>query len=56
MLEPGLDRHEWESRWASLQRSSRTHRATRCQSSTVALAIDDYRSVYEYLIEERTSP
>jgi hypothetical protein len=108
MLEPGLDRHEWESRWASLEeeledsprdvlpeldelvgemlnarhydvddpvvaegddrdvvseflaaRETTQLLATdpdAVSPGDVAAAVNGYRSVYEYLIEERAAP
>jgi hypothetical protein len=108
MLEPGLDRHEWESRWASLEEDLEdsprdvlpeldqlveqmleergyaiedpvvregddrdvvadflaareiTRLATDDPDSAspgdVALAVNNYREVYELLLQERTSP
>jgi hypothetical protein len=108
MLEPGLDRHEWESRWASLEEELEdsprdvlpeldelveqmlNERGYAIDDSVaregddreivaeflaarevtqlladnpdvvspgdVAAAVNGYRSLYEYLIEERTPP
>lgn len=108
MLEPGLDRHEWESRWQSLEEeledsprdvlpeldllveqmleergyavddpvaregddrevvaeflaARETTRLLAQDSDAVspgdlAAAVNGYRSVYEYLIEERSAP
>ena len=108
MLEPGLDRHEWEGRWLSLEEelddSPRdvlpeldelvgqmlnergyaiddpvaregddreivaqflaAHEITQLladdpdavSAGDVAAAVNGYRSLYEYLIEERTPP
>ena len=108
MLEPGLDRHEWESRWASLEEeledsprdvlpeldelveqmlqergyalddpvaregddrevvadfaaARQTMLLARDNPDSispgdVADAVNGYRSVYEYLIEERAAP
>lgn len=108
MLEPGLDRHEWESRWASLEEdledsprdvlpeldelvgemlqargyalddpvaregddrevvaefaaARQTMLLARDKPDSisggdVADAVNGYRSVYEYLIEERAAP
>ena len=107
-MEPGLDRHEWESRWASLEEELEdsprdvlpeldelvaqmleergfaiddpvaregdgreviadffsAREITRLladnpdalSSGDVALAVNNYRSVYEFLIEEYTAP
>jgi hypothetical protein len=108
MLEPGLDRHEWESRWASLEEDLEdsprdvvpeldelvhqmldergyaiedpvvregdgrdvvadflaAREITRLLASDpdrvspgdVALAVNNYREVYESLLEERAAP
>lgn len=108
MLEPGLDRHEWESRWQSLEEELEdsprdvlpeldelveqmlnergyaiddpvaregddreivagflaAHEITQLLADEpdavspgdVAAAVNSYRSLYEYLIEERTPP
>ena len=108
MLEPGLDRHEWESRWASLEEDLEdsprdvlpeldelveemlqgrgydledpvgregddrdvvaeflaARETTRLLGTDpdsvspgdVAAAVNGYRSVYEYVIEERAAP
>jgi hypothetical protein len=108
MLEPGLDRHEWESRWQSLEEELEdsprdvlpeldelieqmlgersyaiddpvvregddrevvaeflaareiTRRAAddpdAVSPGDVAAAVNGYRSIYEYLLEERTPP
>ena len=108
MLEPGLDRHEWESRWQSLEEELEdsprdvlpeldglvalmleergyavddpvaregddrevvaeflaAREITRVlgddadavSPGDLAAAVNGYRSVYEYLIEERTAP
>jgi hypothetical protein len=108
MLEPGLDRHEWESRWASLEEDLEdsprdvlpeldelveqmldergyaiedpvvregdgrdvvadflaAREITRLLASNpdavspgdVALAVNNYREVYESLLEERAAP
>lgn len=108
MLEPGLDRHEWESRWASLEEeledsprdvlpeldelveqmleergyavddavvregddrevvaeflaARETTQLVRDDPDSVspgdvAAAVNGYRSLYEYLIEERAAP
>lgn len=107
-MEPGLDRHEWESRWASLEEDLEdsprdvlpeldelvaemlqergfqiddpvvregegreviadffsAREITRLLTSNpdalspgdVALAVNNYRSVYEFVIEEYTAP
>ena len=108
MLEPGLDRHEWESRWASLEEDLEdspgdvlpeldelveemlegrgydvedpvvregddrdvvaeflaARETTQLlgtdpdavSAGDVAAAVNGYRSLYEYLIEERAAP
>ena len=108
MVEPGLDRHEWESRWESLEEELEdsprdvlpeldelvqqmleergyavddpvaregddrevvseflaareitrllAEQADGVSPGDVAAAVNGYRSVYEYLIEERTAP
>ena len=108
MLEPGLDRHEWESRWQSLEEGLEdsprdvlpeldelveqmleersyaiddpvvregddrevvaefvaAREVTRLAADDpdavspgdVAAAVNGYRSIYEYLLEERTPP
>jgi hypothetical protein len=108
MLEPGLDRHEWESRWQSLEEELEdsprdvlpeldglieqmlgergyaiddpvvregddrevvaeflaAREITRLAADDpdavspgdVAAAVNGYRSIYEYLLEERTPP
>ncbi len=108
MLEPGLDRHEWESRWQSLEEGLEdsprdvlpeldelveqmleersyaiddpvvregddrevvaeflaAREITRLAADDpdavspgdVAAAVNGYRSIYEYLLEERTPP
>jgi hypothetical protein len=108
MLEPGLDRHEWESRWASLEEELEdsprdvlpeldelvdqmlnergyaiddpvtregddreivaeflaARETTQLLADNpdavspgdVAAAVNGYRSLYEYLLEERTPP
>ncbi len=108
MLEPGLDRHEWESRWQSLEEELEdsprdvlpeldalveqmlaergyaiddpvaregddrevvaeflaareitlmlTDNSDSVSPGDLAAAVNGYRSVYEYLIEERAAP
>jgi hypothetical protein len=63
VVEPGLDRHEWETEWQGLAplvvdspSEALPELDAAVDSTEIGAAITGYRNLYEFLVAERRSP
>lgn len=56
MQEPGLDLHEWETRWQELQDLAADAPDETLPEIVRQVALENLREIYEYLVTDRAPP